>query len=60
MTNNITTLVYTYTKCRLKMPPEILYKLAHTVPVKFMDSFKVTMESSTMREGPIPTTTPPP
>ena len=30
MTNNITTLVYTYAKLRLKKPPENFHKLSHT------------------------------
>ena len=30
MTNNITHLCYTYSKCRLKNPPGILYKITHT------------------------------
>ena len=33
MTNNIMTLSHTYSKLRLKKPPDIFYKLTHTVRI---------------------------
>ena len=54
MTNNIITLVHIYEEFRLKNHPwHFLQTQLHRL-VNFINSFKVVLDSSTPREGPIP------
>ena len=56
MTKSIITHGYAYAKLRLNNTPDIFWKLAHTGRLISLISLKVSLDSSTPREGFIPTT----